>query len=142
MPEMNDMRDQLFSDQKALLEALLLDGAPIPPGFDCARVEEAGRALKRKRKRTMLRACPQLLQIFSDSDSLSRAMELYFSESPSSPAEGPYSDSLAFIIFLGDHPQSELQAAIPANLLKQARKQRQKSWFTMMGSKFDFRLWC
>lgn len=90
-------RRQIASEQQALLKALLTGSEP-PAGFDIARVNGAGEALRRKRVRTMKRANPRLQTI--DEVKLTRHLARYIERYPSCHADGPYRDSRAFLFYL------------------------------------------
>lgn len=117
--ELAPMRAEVLAEQKELLETLVL-GKDAPAGFDCRRIEEAAQALVRKRKRSMLRACPQLLLLTANSAEIFLAMDHYFAVRPGCPADGPYRDAMDFVVFLAASPK--LGIAVPGELLGQARR--------------------
>lgn len=112
-------RQLVHSEQLALLQSLVLAG-PVPPGFDEERLISASQSLARKRKRTILRACPQLLKLFGDTDELYAALERYCSTQPLQVNQVPYQDSLRFVLYLAENPISGCH--LPENLIRQARQ--------------------
>lgn len=126
--ELAPLRAEVLAEQQELMEALVL-GKDAPAGFDCRRIEETAQALVRKRKRSILRACPQLLLLTANSAEIFMAMDNYFAVSPGCSAEGPYHDAMRFIVFLAASP--ELCIAVPGELLGQARRLtgHRNSWF-------------
>jgi hypothetical protein len=117
--ELAPMRAEVLAEQKELLEALVL-GKDVPAGFASRRIEEAAQALVRKRKRSILRACPQLLLLTATSAEMFLAMDHYFAVRPGCPAAGPYRDAMEFIVFLAASP--ELGIVVPGELHGQARR--------------------
>ena len=59
-------RDELAARQAALVAALVADG-PIPPGLDAGRVRIQSDALLRKRRRSVMRAAPELAVALGES---------------------------------------------------------------------------
>lgn len=112
-------RQLVHSEQLALVQSLMLLG-PVPPGFDEERLAAAAQSLARKRKRTMLRACPQLLKLFSDTEGLYAAMERYSSAQPLAVNQSPHQDSLGFVLYLSENQVSGCN--LPENLVRQARQ--------------------
>ena len=63
---MNQLRGGTLAERQAALVAALVAGAPVPPGFDQARVGAAQRALLRKRASEVARAWPLLAAAAGD----------------------------------------------------------------------------
>jgi hypothetical protein len=59
-------RERLAAAQAALVRALA-QGAPIPPGFDAARIQETAEALLSKRRRWVERSWPRLVAALGES---------------------------------------------------------------------------
>lgn len=98
-----DLARQIVHDeQHRLLEGLLAGGASLQIGelaaFDSARLDGAHRSLRRKRARSIKRACPWLVDSFADENELDRALAGYF-DSAFSAAASPLADGEAFMHF-------------------------------------------
>lgn len=100
--DLDSARQIVRAEQDALLHGLLSGGAslraPGLQGFDLARLDGAYQSLRRKRARSIKRACPWLLQLFDDDNELDRALAAYF-DSAISAAASPLADGEAFMHF-------------------------------------------
>jgi uncharacterized protein (UPF0276 family) len=89
----------LAREQTQLVQALMVTGL-APAGFDSERITEAYQALRRKRVRTMKRACAALEKIFQTESALDSALAIYMNAHPSVSLLGPAGDALNFVLEL------------------------------------------
>ena len=92
-PVNREDRERLAAEQAALVRALV-DGGPVPAGFDPDRVQATAAALARKRAREVARAWPALVAELGD-DFTARFLA-DAARRPPPPRGGALADGLAF----------------------------------------------
>src|SRR5688572_11445791 len=102
---MQEARARLAEAQAALARALA-QGAPVPPGFDAERVEQAARDLLAKRRRWVERTWPRLAAALRDT--FRGRFEAWARENPLALEASPLADGRRFadvLLAAGDFPE-------------------------------------
>lgn len=99
-------RARLAARQADLLAALVAD-APVPPGFDDARVAAEARALRAKRRRVLGRVVTEVLGDAGRAapDDLDDRLDRWIVEHPRRTGTGFHDDARAFVASLPAPPR-------------------------------------
>lgn len=103
MPDDETARAELARAQEALVRALVDPAAPVPEGFDAARVRAAAEALGSKRMRAASKAWPRLASALGAS--FATLFDAWARGTDGPPPDGAHADAAAFGRHLAEHGQ-------------------------------------
>ncbi len=92
-------RARLAAEQARMVRSLVAGGV-TPEGYDEGRIELTARALKRKRRQSLLRAWPSIEA--SLGATTREWLDRFFAARPSVPESGPWFDGAEFLIWFFD----------------------------------------